>query len=57
MNGSKELGVTDLGEKVFSKNPVRVLLAKSTEAITDLKLIMGIQLRLKTVYRSITVKI
>ena len=33
--------VEDLGEKVFSVSPVRVLLAKSTEAITDLKLIMG----------------
>ena len=41
MNGNNELTVTDLGEKQVGGSSVCVLLAKSTEAITDLKLIMG----------------
>ena len=41
LNGNSELTVTDLGKKLVEGSDVRVLLAKSTEAITDLKLIMG----------------
>ena len=41
MNENNELTVTDLGEKPVGGSSVCVLLAKSTEAITDLKLIMG----------------